>query len=421
MNPSPASPGPDPLRRLRRWRRLALLLGVSLVVGAAFEARLLPRLREKLSPPVWRWTRPDPAALAVIQAGTRRQLDALAPATPTGLSSRSRLEEALSANRKSSAVNRWPNACLAAGLLATMQAGPGDPETQAVLQRFGDRLVAADGRLREPLRSVEQAMIGPLLLDLSKRPGGERFGKASTQLATFLMSGTAHSRTGTLPYDPERPETMLADTLAFACPFLAGYARDFAQPAAAALAVRQLVEFTDRAIEPTSGLPWHAYDSGTGAGYGALGWTRGTGWYAVALAETLAALPEGDPAHARIAELLRRLYGSVAPRQQPDGLWRWCLSVPDGGEDTSGSALLVWAFERGAVAGALPVEAASVTAKGLEGIVRRTDQRGVVGQALGECQAVGHYPRVFGAYPWAQGPATAALAWSRAPSAPRLP
>ena len=74
--------------------------------------------------------------------------------------------------------------------------------------------------------------------------------------------------------------------------------------------------------------------------------------------------------------------------------------------------MLAWAIERGCRCGALPAKYLDAARRANAGLLRLTDQAGVVSQALGECQAVGHYPRVFGAYPWAQGPATAALAWN---------
>ena len=394
---------------------MALILAGLLLAVLACEARLGPRLHAKFAPEQFPWTRPDAAVASAVRAQTERALDALAPVSRLVLPEGSRLEQYVAAQRTARPVNTWPNACLAAGLVAVVQAGGDDGQALETLRRFGDRLVDARGRLREPPRSVEQAMVGPALLELASRPGGERFRSAANELGEFLLHAAPRSSTGTLAYNPSQANVLLVDSLAIACPFLAAYATNFAQAAAADLAVWQLQEFSERAVEPATGLPWHAYESTGGAPYGILGWTRGAGWYAMGLVETLAALPPDHPARPRLVQALNRLTEAVAARQQADGLWRWCLSQPEGAADTSGSALLAWAIERGVQTGTVPTIARRVAAKALAGLALHVDQNGLVTQALGECQAVGHYPKIFGAYPWAQGPAAAALSWSLKP------
>jgi rhamnogalacturonyl hydrolase YesR len=404
----------------RRWRATALLLALGWVVLFASEARLPARLAAKLHPNSFPWQVPDAAALSAVQAETRRQLEAL-PAVPRFQPLEgARLEDAVGHWRRARPVNTWPNACLAAGVLAAAQAGGAEADF-AALRRFADRCVTPAGRFREPLHGVEQAMLGPVLLELARRDAGPRYRTAALELTGFLLKQHPRTPTGTLPYSAGEKEVLLVDTLAMVCPFLAAAATNLARPEAADLAILQLTEFHERAVDALTGLPWHAYRAGGGPAYGALGWTRGCGWYAVGLAETCTALPADHPARPRLAAALEQLVQAALVRQQPDGLWRWCLSIPEGDEDTSGSALLAWAIERGCRCGALPAKYLEAAHRARAGVLRRTDQRGVVGQALGECQAVGHYPRVFGAYPWAQGPATAALAWSQAGNLPKEP
>ena len=407
--PLPETAATHTPRALRLWRTAALLLAIALMVLFAVEARLPARLGAKLHPKSFQ--SPDAVKLAALKAETRRQLDAL-PAVPRFAPLEgSRTEAAVAAWRVARPVNTWPNACLAAGVLASAQAGGAEADF-AALRRFADRCVTPDGKFREPLHGVEQAMLGPVLLELARRDGGQRYRTAALELADFLLKKYPRTTTGTLPYSAGQPEILLADTLAMVCPFLTAAATNLDRPAAADLAIAQLTEFHARAVDAATGLPWHAYRADGGPAYGALGWTRGCGWYAVGLAETLTALPAAHPARTPLAAALEQLVQAAVTRQQPDGLWRWCLAIPEGDADTSGSAMLAWAIERGCRCGALPAKYLDAARRANAGLLRLTDQAGVVSQALGECQAVGHYPRVFGAYPWAQGPATAALAWN---------
>lgn len=391
-----------------RWCSGLVILGLLAVLG--HEARLVPRLRERLVPVGHPWVTPESTAVVTIRQATRRQLAALSPVNRLRDRPGLRLEETLATTRRGVRVNTWVNACLAAGVLAGWEV-TGDEADRAALLRFADRLVGLDGKFVEPLQGVEQAMVGPVLLTLSTGPDGGRYRAAAGQLADFLLRELRRTSTGTLPYSAERPDVCLVDTLGMACPFLAAAGTRLARPEATELAAKQLLEFADRALDPETGLPWHAYSAGGGAPYGLCGWTRGVGWLAVGLSETLAALPPGHPDRARLAAVLERLVTVVVAQQGKDGTWRWCLTIPEGEVDTSGTAMIAWAMERGVRSGVLAPERRVAARLAVDGVIRRTDGDGVVGGALGECQAVGHYPRVFGAYPWAQGPLTAAMIW----------
>lgn len=408
---STATPEAATNRALRRWRIAALILAAALVALLSIESRLPARLDAKLHRKSFASSAEEKRI--AMKAETRRQLSELPEVKRLATLEGSRTEDAIAKWKQHLSVNTWPHACLALGVLASAQSG-GAEEDFAALRKFADRCITPKAGFREPLRGVEQAMIGPVLLELARREGGERYRSAAVKLADFLLKEYPRTPTGTLPYSPGQKEILIADTLPMVCPFLAAAATNLARPEAADLAVKQLTEFQDRAVDATTGFPWHAYRADGGTAYGVLGWTRGAGWYAVGLAETLVALPADHPARPRLVAALEQLVQAARQRQLPDGTWRWCLSMPEGASDTSGTAMLAWAIERACQAGALPTKHLETARRATAGLLLYTDQRGVVGQALGECQAVGHHPRVFGEYPWAQGPATAALAWSAA-------
>lgn|GEM_PF-2901750 len=401
----PARPFPW-LNRLLLW----LLLPVSLA-ALCFEADLPARIERKRHTPVFTSSSRSSSLLESVTAQTREQIRQLTPAPKLEFENGSRLERAARAWRQPKPKNSWANGCLTTGLLVANEFHP-NPTTHTALIAFANQIVHPNGTFTESLHGIEQAMVGSTLLHLSSTAPSERYLTAARSLTDFLVVTHPKTRTGTLPYSTEQPNILLVDTLGITCPFLAEAGARFKRPEASNLAATQLVEFIDRAIDPTTGLPWHAYEATGGPAYGILGWTRGAGWYAIGLAETLKHLPQNHPQFQKISAALSNLAKAVAPFQLPNGLWRWCLSQPEGDIDTSGSAMLAWAFHRALRLGLLDPNSKVIATRAADGLTRFVDQFGRVHQALGECQAVGHYPRIFGRYPWGQGATTAALAIS---------
>ncbi|MCW2621669.1 MAG: hypothetical protein JWL64_1271 [Frankiales bacterium] len=84
-------------------------------------------------------------------------------------------------------------------------------------------------------------------------------------------------------------------------------------------------------------------------------WSRGNGWAIAAMADTLAALPAGDPRAATYADVLVRMAAALAPLQGTDGLWRSSLLDPAlfPSPETSGTALITYALAYGIRTGRL--------------------------------------------------------------------
>lgn len=303
--------------------------------------------------------------------------------------------------------NFWPTASLAFGVQAAMISGADETGLPELLA-YCDSLIDETGSFRRQVTSVDQCMIGYTLLELHERGHGPRYRIAADNLADFLLHKHPRSRTLCIPYRRGAPETMLVDTLGMICPFLARYGNAFSSPEAVELAVRQLEEFLCYGIDTKTGLPFHAYRTGGTGGYGTLGWSRGAGWLAIGLAETLRHLPSGTSRHGKLSEALNALTRAVVPYQN-DGLWSWAMLIPNGAIDTSGSAMIAYAIEVGTELGAVAPSYSRISEQALNGILKYTDENGIVGQALAECQGVGHYPNLFGSAPWTQGP-TLALA-----------
>jgi rhamnogalacturonyl hydrolase YesR len=394
------------------WKRAFFVLLVVFSSYAAFEMRVDQRIARRLSGrPTFPWRAPSTDAFSAMQAETRCQLEQLVPYETLSVSPYSRLESAVRIRGSKELLSEWANACLAFGVAHSFRARTNAADL-GTLRAYANRIITDTGEWRERPRMVSQGLFGWVLLELHSQTGERRYRIAADHLAQFYLSQCPRSSTGTLPYRtrPGRTNICYVDSLGLVCPFLARYGREANCPAASNMAARQVVEFMERGIDGESGLPWHAYRSDGGVGYGLLGWTRGTGWLAVGLVGTLAELPADHRDHNVLAAGWCRLVDALRLRQQEDGLWTWALMIPRSNTDASGSAMIAWAIEQSISSGLLPRSYHSVADRALAGIFAETDQRGVLQGALCECQGVGHYPRLFGAYPWGQGFATAAAA-----------
>lgn len=313
--------------------------------------------------------------------------------------------------------NSWRQTCLAWGLMHAHRA-TGALEDAACLGDYLHALLEEDGRWKTELRSVEQCMIGSVLLYLSEPSAAAEYRVAAEELVRFLLTQHPRTNTGVLPYNPACPTVMLVDTLPMICPFLAEFGNRYERDEATRLAISQTDEFLQRGMYGPLGIPFHGYDADGADGLGIVGWARGTGWLAVALVDTLAQLRPGHPARSRFSETLRNLLAAVGRFQRADGLWRWAITYPVGEIDTSGTALLGYAVERGLALGILEDGWCEVSEKALLGILRFTRPNGTVDMANRECQGPGLHPGCAGPAPWAQGPtiALAALVLSRTAS-----
>jgi rhamnogalacturonyl hydrolase YesR len=145
-------------------------------------------------------------------------------------------------------------------------------------------------------------------------------------------------------------------------------------------AAKQITAIERRLRKGDSGLLYHAWDEDKIAtwasketGLSPEVWSEGLGWYALILVETLDVFPLNHPQRGRIVELLGNLIEGLRRTQDPvTGLWYQVVDkgyLADNWQDTSGSAMFVYAIKRAielGVADAAVYDA--VAQKGYQGI-----------------------------------------------------
>ena len=161
-------------------------------------------------------------------------------------------------------------------------------------------------------------------------------------------------------------------------------------------ATRQILVYAKRAQRGDTGLYLHGlYEPGHGdrackwadatTGLSSEVWSEGLGWYALMVAETLEVLPANHPNRAAVEDVFRRLAAGLRRTQDPKS-GRWFQVVdkgdrPDNWTDTSGSAMFVYAIQKGIELGLLDAKTyAPVVAAGYKGITAyaKINARGLV-------------------------------------------
>lgn len=305
--------------------------------------------------------------------------------------------------------NNWANAWLVLGMITCNRLRP-DPNDQVAIRTFFDALIDEEGNLRHSLRLPDQCMIGYSLLEMLEWTGEQRYRRAAEAVANFLLREYPRNTGGTLPYAPDQPLVLLADTLGMVCPFLTRYGVLAGVPEAVNLATAQLAEFLERGFDRVTGLPFHACHVSRDDRLGCCGWARGIGWVVLGLADTLIHLPAEQASHAQLERAFRLLVRAVCAYQLDCGCWGWAINIPGAHPDTSGTAFIGYGIERGIQAGVLDPEWSAASMRALRGIIRHTTAKGYVDSSLSEAGGVGIYPHVFGRTVWAQGAATALVA-----------
>lgn len=315
----------------------------------------------------------------------------------------------------------WPKGLLAEGLWEAWLCLDEAFCLEAV-QKYVD-LWIAEG---QKIYYVDNAINGDVLYKLHRQVPSERYEQAMEKLADWLTETCPKEEDGSLTYRAHNPGLVFADTLGMVCPFLISYGRQKNRKQWIRLGEKQLEAFLAGGMDAATGLPYHGYDRkcrrAGGNKLGIVGWGRAVGWMMMGMADSLAGeKPEEKAAESpkeKAAEnptekaakkpdlelAWERLAEKVVSCQRADGYFGWQLSALEGPADTSATAMIACALEQGIQCGKLPQRYETQVEKAA-GALLRSVRDGRVYDCSGECLGFAQYPQVYGAYPWALGPA----------------
>jgi rhamnogalacturonyl hydrolase YesR len=151
---------------------------------------------------------------------------------------------------------------------------------------------------------------------------------------------------GTFSRNRPLPNSLWLDDLYMSVPALAQMGRLTGDRKYFDDAVKQVVQFSERLFVKEKGLYMHGWIQGMQE-HPRFHWGRANGWAAMATAELLSVLPENHPGREAVLELFREHVRGLVAVQGKNGLWHQLLDRPDTFEETSGSAMFVFAIARG--------------------------------------------------------------------------
>jgi unsaturated rhamnogalacturonyl hydrolase len=191
---------------------------------------------------------------------------------------------------------------------------------------------------------------------------------------------------GTLARNRPLPNTLWLDDLYMSVPCLAQAGKLTGEARYYDDAAKQILQFADRMFVRDKKLFMHAWVQEMDY-HPAFHWARANGWAIMAMAEVLDVLPESHPARARILALYRQHAEGLIANQGHAGLWHQLLDRRESYEETSASAMYVFAMARGINRGWLNAAAfGPPVSLGWNAVARKVNARG---QVEGVCVGTG--------------------------------
>lgn len=191
---------------------------------------------------------------------------------------------------------------------------------------------------------------------------------------------------GTLARNRPLPNALWLDDLYMSVPCLAQAGRLTGDSRYFDDAAKQILQFADRMFVPERGLFMHGWVQDMDP-HPVFHWARANGWAIMATVELLEVLPEDHRDRARLLELFRAHARGLAAVQGHAGLWHQLLDRAESYEETSASAMFVYALARGINRGWLdPLAYGPATSLGWNAVAKKVNERG---QVEGTCVGTG--------------------------------
>lgn len=251
-----------------------------------------------------------------------------------------------------------------------------DPAILAYIQTCVDRFVGDDGSIRTYKRdqfTLDNVLMGRQLLVLYDATRQQKYKLAADMLYAQLKA-QPHTPSGGFWHKKRYPNQMWLDGLYMAEPFYAEYAVRFHHPQDFRDIALQFRLIEDHTRDRRNGLLYHAWDeshterwANPATGDSPTFWSRGMGWFGMALVDTLDVLPVDTPAHAELLAMLKRFAHAIAAQQDSHGVWQQVTDKagqPGNYEESSASAMFVYTLAKGIRKGWLPASYLAVAQSG---------------------------------------------------------
>jgi unsaturated rhamnogalacturonyl hydrolase len=202
----------------------------------------------------------------------------------------------------------------------------------------------------------------------------------------YVSGGQFRLGDGTLARNRPLPESLWLDDLYMSVPCLAQMGKLTGEVRYYDDAAKQILQFSERMFVKDRGLYMHAWVKGM-QHHPAFHWARANGWAIMAMTELLEVLPADHPARPRILELYRAHAAGIIATQGHAGLWHQLLDRRESYQETSASAMFVFAIAHGINRGWLdPLAFGPAVSLGWNAVVAKVNAKG---QVEGTCVGTG--------------------------------
>jgi unsaturated rhamnogalacturonyl hydrolase len=228
------------------------------------------------------------------------------------------------------------------------------------IKAYVDAYVNSSGAISGLAQNLDKIHPGILCLFLYEKTGQVKYKTAATNLRNYLLSGT-YPKTPDGGYwhknNSSYKNVMMADGMYMAYPFLVKYGKMFNDPACFDVATTQILLLSSHIYDNSTNLLKHAwnYDKTTFAwsdpvtGVSREVWSRGMGWFVMALTDVLRFLPSTHSKYNQVKSLLVNLAVGIKNTQNATtGLWYQVVNKGTSSGnylETSGSAMFVYAIK----------------------------------------------------------------------------
>lgn len=261
---------------------------------------------------------------------------------------------------------------------------------------YSDEMIDSIGNIKTyklSNQNLDMIKSGDVLLYLYPKTKEERFLKAMETLNS-QMESQPKTTDGGYWHKKVYPHQMWLDGLYMAEPFHVHYAKEYVEKEKQNIydhAVLQFDLIQKHNRDKKSGLLYHGWDeskeqrwANKETGNSQHFWSRGMGWYGMAMVDVLDFLPENHPGRTRIITYLNQFAEAVTKVQDESGLW-WQV-LDQGNRDgnyleATGTSMFTYAFAKGVRKGYLDKKYLDVAKKAYAGILDNlisVEENGVV-------------------------------------------
>jgi rhamnogalacturonyl hydrolase YesR len=260
----------------------------------------------------------------------------------------------------------------------------GEQKYSDLARRTMDSYLTEDGGIRTynlDDYNIDNINSGKLLLRLYERHGDEKYRTAADLLRAQLRD---HPRTseGAFWHKQRYPFQLWLDGVYMGMPFLAHHAILSGEEAGLEEAIHEFTLVRKHLLDPAAGLYFHAWDekkqqvwADPETGLSRYFWSRGMGWYAMALVDILDYVPqEREDLRDPIIATIREFADTLLSYQAADGGWYQIVDMPDETGnylESSGSSMFIYMLAKAVNQGYLDESYRDIAAKAYERLVRR--------------------------------------------------